>query len=84
MRAGRPILAVPRKGPTTRDHPANDQRAFLRRLAQRHPGITVCEDPALLAGPLREVLDRAPGMVTYDLRSDVPEPIGSFLATRSR
>jgi UDP-N-acetylglucosamine transferase subunit ALG13 len=43
MRAGRPIVAVPRRGATTLGHPANDQAGFLERLAGRYP-IRVCTD----------------------------------------
>lgn len=77
MRAGRPIVAVPRRGPTTRRHPANDQTEFLYRLAERSP-ITVCEDPADLASALRRRLALAPPR--YDLRSDIPDLVAGYLA----
>lgn len=81
MRARRPILAVPRRGAASARHPANDQRGFLSRLAERLP-IEVCPDPADLAGHLRRLLPRLPAAVDYDLRSDVPRRIADFLASR--
>lgn len=78
MRAGRPIVAVPRRGPTTRDHPAGDQLPFLRRLAERFP-IRLCEDPRGLARFLDAAL-AGPASVDYPLGSDVPELIARFLA----
>lgn len=77
MRSGRPIVAMPRRGATTREHPANDQTAFLRRLAERFP-ITVCEEPADLMSALCQRLALAPPR--YDLRSDIPELVARYLA----
>lgn len=79
MRAGRPIVAVPRRGPTTREHPANDQTAFLQRLAERFP-ITVCADPGDLASALCRRLTLAPPR--YDLQSDIPQLVARYLAGR--
>lgn len=79
MRAGRPIVAVPRRGPTTARNPANDQSAFLDRLAQRYP-IRVCRALSGLAGQLEELLETGPAAVEYRLGSDVPRLIGAFLA----
>jgi len=77
MRAGRPIVAVPRRGPTTRRHPANDQTEFLYRLADRFP-ITVCEDPAALTTALCRRLALAPPC--YALESDIPDLVARYLA----
>ncbi len=79
MRAGCRIVAVPRRGPTTAAHPSNDQRAFLEALARIHP-ITVCPDPAALAGVLARMPpdDRRP--VRYRLGSDVSRIVIEFLA----
>lgn len=79
MRAGRPIVAVPRRGATTRAHPANDQTAFLRRLADRFP-ITVCEHPAELTSALCQRLALAPP--SYDVQSDIPDLVAGYLAGR--
>ncbi len=77
MRVGRPIVAVPRRGPTTRRHPANDQSAFLHRLADRLP-ITVCDDPADITIALRRRLALAPPR--YELDSDIPDLVARYLA----
>jgi len=78
MRAGRPIVAVPRRGPTSFDHPAGDQLPLLRRLAACYP-IQLCER----VEGLRAAIERAlagPATITYPLRSDVPEIVARFLA----
>ena len=79
MRARRPIIAVPRQGATSAGHPANDQTAFLRRLAGQQP-IRLCEDPSMLSEVLRDILDGGPAQVAYDLGSDVPGRIAAFLS----
>ena len=79
MRAGRPILAVPRSGPPTPEHPANDQRAFLERLAALHP-IEVCPEPAELTDRLRRLVRAAPDRIDYRLECDIPPIIARFLA----
>lgn len=78
MRAGRPILAVPRQGPTTRHHPAGDQTGLVRRLAERHP-IRVCERLGELRGMLAD-LAADPAPRRYALGSDVPEILARYLA----
>ncbi len=79
MRAGRPILAVPRRGEPSARHPANDQAEFVARLAERCP-IEVCPDPEELQGRLGRMVETAPESVAYPLESDVPRLIGRFLA----
>jgi UDP:flavonoid glycosyltransferase YjiC (YdhE family) len=79
MRAGKPIIAMPRRGRATATHPAGDQAAVIRRLAERH-GIGVCERPDELAGLVRDRMARGLGPQRYDLSSDVPELVASFLA----
>jgi UDP-N-acetylglucosamine transferase subunit ALG13 len=84
MRAGRPIVAVPRRGATSAGHPANDQAALVERLARHHP-IRICPSPAELTPVLRAALADAPCPVAYALDSDVPERIAAFLgATAGR
>jgi hypothetical protein len=78
MRAGRPIVAVPRRGPTTAGHPAGDQLPFLERLAGRFP-IRLCVDPAALAAELAAAL-AGPATIAYPLGSDVPDLLARFLA----
>lgn len=78
MRAGRPIVAVPRRGAASPSHPANDQLRFLERLAETVP-IIVCRDPAGLTGCLRLALGQGTAPVTYPLGSDVPALIAAFL-----
>lgn len=79
MRAGRPIVAMPRRGATSTAHPANDQLRFLERLAETAP-ITVCHEPAEMTDAVRTVLDRSSGPVAYPLGSNVPALIAAFLA----
>ena len=78
MRAGRRIVALPRRGATTADHPANDQGRFLARLAQLHP-IVVAETAGDLGGAVRFALDHLPPVVAYDLGSDIPRLVRGFL-----
>lgn len=77
MRAGRPILAVPRQGATSRDNPANDQRGFVERMARQY-GIGVCEDLRLLGPTIARML-QGPRQVDYRLGSDVPMILGEWL-----
>lgn len=79
MRAKRPIIAVPRRGATTTSHPANDQTAFLRRMAQEF-AIEVCFEPEGLLPVLRTVLEAPPAPVDYKLGSDIPQRVIRFLA----
>jgi UDP-N-acetylglucosamine transferase subunit ALG13 len=79
MRAGRPIVAVPRRGATTARNPANDQAAFLERLAERYP-IRVCRDAGELTHHLAGLVEERPARIEYRLGSDVPRLIGAFLA----
>lgn len=79
MRAGRPIVAVPRRGPTTAGHPAGDQLPFLERLARRFP-IRLCPDPWALVVELEAAL-AGPTKVVYPLGSDVPDLVARFLAS---
>lgn len=81
MRAGRPIVAVPRRGPTTAVNPAGDQRSFLRRLAERYP-IVLCEDPEGIATAIETALE-GPARIVYPLGSDVPEIVAAYLRGRS-
>ena len=79
MRAGRPILVVPRRGRPTKASPAGDQLALVQRLAQRHP-IRVCEQPHALPRVLGELVAAGLRPCRYDLGSDVPMLIAGFLA----
>jgi UDP-N-acetylglucosamine transferase subunit ALG13 len=79
MRCRRPIVAVPRRGATSARNPTNDQLGLLRRLAERQP-IWLCEDPADLGPVLRQVLARRGAPVDYELATDIPQRIASFLA----
>jgi UDP-N-acetylglucosamine transferase subunit ALG13 len=78
MRAGRPILAVPRQGAIGRGNPINDQRAFVERLAERYP-LTVCGDLGRLREQIAEALAGPPPPIDYALASDVPRILAAFL-----
>jgi UDP:flavonoid glycosyltransferase YjiC (YdhE family) len=78
MRAGKPILVLPRRGRPTRASPAGDQSELARRLAERHP-IRVGERPEELRAGLAALL-ASPGPRRYALGSDVPAILTRFLA----
>ena len=79
MRAGKPIIAVPRRGRPTRASPAGDQTALVRRLAELHP-IAVCERLEDLGGIVAAALRSGLRPQAYDLASDVPQLVAAFLA----
>lgn len=78
MRAGKPIIIVPRRGSPTRASPAGDQTALARRLAALQP-VRVCEEPDRLEAALQAALAPDAGRPDYALGSDVPELIAGFL-----
>lgn len=78
MRAGKPILVVPRQGRPTRASPAGDQTALALRLAAEHP-IRVCERPALLGDMVGAMLADGPAAPRYLLGSDVPALVAGYL-----
>jgi UDP-N-acetylglucosamine transferase subunit ALG13 len=80
MRAGKPIVAVPRRGQPTRASPAGDQTALVRRLAERHP-IRVCEQAHALPRVLGELVATGLRPCRYDLGSDIPAVLARYLAT---
>lgn len=82
MRAGRPIVAVPRRGPPGPDHPAGDQLLFLRRLATIQP-IHLCERLPDLEAMLRRIAATDEAAVTYDLETDLPERLAAYLEASS-
>lgn len=82
MRAGRPLIVVPRRGPNTPNHPAGDQTAFVRRLAERQP-IRVCERLDELPGMIAAALNAGDGHVAYELGTDIPALLARFLAESS-
>ena len=79
MRAGKPIIAMPRRGRPTRASPAGDQVALVRRLGERY-GIGVCEEGQRLTELVRTQLAAGRPAPSYDLGSDVPALITRFLA----
>ena len=81
MRAGKPIIVMPRRGQPTAASPAGDQTALVRRLAERHP-IRVCEHRTPAARPPRAVA-AGPRPCHYDLGSDIPAVLASYLATHA-
>ena len=82
MRAGKPIVAMPRRGRPTAASPAGDQLALLLRLAEHHP-IRVCEHPAELTSIVRALLDAGLAPQRYELGSDVPRLVAAYLAIGS-
>jgi UDP-N-acetylglucosamine transferase subunit ALG13 len=82
MRAGRPIVAVPRRGPPSRDHPAGDQLPFLRRLAEVQP-IHLCEHLSRLEAMLQRIASADERAVTYDLETDLPDRLAAYLQAGS-
>lgn len=55
LRAGCRLVLVPRRGATTQAHPANDQTAFARRLAERLE-LGLCLDTASLTDAIAAAL----------------------------
>ena len=78
LRAGCRLILVPRRGPTTADHPANDQTAFAERLAERLP-LRLCYDPTDLA-PLLEAALKDTEPKPTPPPSTVPLLLRDFLA----
>ena len=81
LRARCRLILVPRQGATSRDHPANDQRAFAQRLterlAERLP-IRLCLDPSDLAAVIAAALaDQTPAAAVPE--STVPALLRAFL-----
>ncbi len=80
LRARCRLILVPRQGATSRNHPANDQRAFARRLAERLP-IRLCLDPRDLAPVIEAALADATPPATLP-GSTVPALLRAFLDDR--
>ncbi|MDX6750283.1 hypothetical protein SH611_10745 [Geminicoccaceae bacterium 1502E] len=77
MRAGRPIVALPRRGATGRRNPAGDQSVFLERLAGLFP-LRIAGNPEELEQAIAMLL-AGPRSIDYRLGSDIPRLIGGFL-----
>ncbi|MCB1883995.1 MAG: hypothetical protein KDG89_08375 [Geminicoccaceae bacterium] len=77
LRAGRHVVVLPRRGAIRRGHPANDQIAFCRRLAERFP-IELCETAEGVQGAVARCLERPLPAPLADV-SDVPERLKAFL-----
>jgi UDP-N-acetylglucosamine transferase subunit ALG13 len=78
LRCGCRLILVPRRGPTTADHPANDQTAFAERLAERLP-LRLCYDPTDLT-PVLEAALADTGPSPSPPPSTVPLLLRDFLA----
>lgn len=79
LRAGCRLVLVPRQGTTSRRHPANDQRAFAERLAERLP-LHLCLEPAALTPVIAAALSDK--RATPELpASSVPTILKDFLAS---
>ena len=83
MRAGKPIIAVPRQGRPTRESPAGDQTALVQRLAEHYP-LMVCGQARDLPGVVQKALKSGLSAQTYDLHSNVPQLVTGFLAMGSQ
>ena len=77
MRAGKPLIVMPRRGRPTRASPAGDQTALVRRLAERHP-LAICDEPSQLKQLIRTRLEAGRSSQPYDLDSDVPRVLARF------
>lgn len=77
LRAGCRLILVPRRGATTKDHPANDQTAFAERLAGCLP-LRLCHDPRDLAPVIEAALADAGPLATLS-PSTVPLLLRDFL-----
>ena len=83
MRAGKPLIVMPRRGRPTRASPAGDQTALVHRLAERHP-IAICAEPGQLGHLIRAKVEAGLRPQAYDLDSDVPRLLARFLAPEDR
>jgi UDP-N-acetylglucosamine transferase subunit ALG13 len=82
LRASCRLILVPRRGATTRDHPANDQTEFAERLARQLP-LRLCHDPADLRPVIEAALvDDAP--TALPRASSVPRLLQEFLAATAQ
>ena len=63
MRAGKPLIVMPRRGRPTRASPAGDQTALVRRLAERHP-LAICDEPSQLKQLIRTKLEAGRELAT--------------------
>jgi UDP:flavonoid glycosyltransferase YjiC (YdhE family) len=81
LRAGCRLVLLPRRGATTRAHPANDQTGFAERLA-RHLPLRLCREPwELEAAIAAAVAD--PGPAPAPPGSTVPLLLRRFLEGRA-
>ena len=80
MRAGRPIIAVPRRGRPTKSNPAGDQAGLVCRLAEIHP-IRMCADTVELPTVVEACLAAGLAPLSYRLDNDIPALVAAFLAS---
>lgn len=78
LRAGCRIVIMPRRGATTKHHPANDQLPFARLIAERYQ-VTLCLEPHHLEHVVARAL-AAPRPEPPPFASDIPNRIADFLA----
>lgn len=79
LRAGPPVILVPRRGRTTAANPSNDQTALALRLAELFP-VRVCLEPAQLVKTLDAALGEPRRPPAALPPSNVPWLIAAFLA----
>jgi UDP:flavonoid glycosyltransferase YjiC (YdhE family) len=77
LRAGCRLVLLPRRGATTRAHPANDQTGFAERLA-RHLPLRLCREPRELEAAIAAAL-ADPGPAPAPPGSAVPAILRRFL-----
>lgn len=80
MRAGKPILAVPRQQANTPFHPINNQTQLVQRL-QKHYGIKACLDLDELESQLCTLMQDELAPKPYPLGTNIPQLIEAFLRT---
>ena len=80
MRAGAPIIMVPRRARLNADEPTNDQLGFAEATAAKY-GLGLCLDPLDLQDHIAETLHTPPAARTYPLHSNVGDLVAETLRT---
>ncbi len=81
MRAGKPIIAVPRlNARNSTDAPANDQVSTVQRLRSLF-GIDICIDLTELPSQIDHALQQPNTPRNYDLHCNIPTLISQYLHT---
>lgn len=79
MRCRKPLVLMPRIGPTTRNNPANDQRAFARKIKKMYP-LEICEDRRQMSECIENAFAAKRQSYPIMPESNIPRLISNFLS----